>query len=158
MDISQERLNELISCPKDITPSQRQKFEEINGSRRLNLKLYSEKANLYFQIFLRQNTMLLENFSVGLIWEACEVPADIIILRCNGLHGGNKNCEHHCVPHIHRLNLELATIDIFKEDDVELTTEYTTFDSAIYYFCTMCNIQNAAKYFPESYNLSLFDS
>ena len=51
MDISQERLNELISCPKDITPSQRQKFEGINGSRRLNLKLYSEKTNLYFQIF-----------------------------------------------------------------------------------------------------------
>ena len=51
MDISQERLNELISCPKDITPSQKRKFEEINGSRRLNLKLYSEKTNLYFQIF-----------------------------------------------------------------------------------------------------------
>jgi hypothetical protein len=156
MDISWERLNELISCPKSITPSQKFKFEETNGSRRMNLKLYSEKLDTHYQMRLRQSLTFGEDFSILLIWNAREVSADITILRCNGPHGGNRKYKHHFMPHIHRLNLELAARNIFKEDVVELTEEYTTFESAIYHFCSICNIQNAEKYFPEQYNVPLF--
>ena len=158
MDISRHQFNKLISCSKEIVSPSRPKFDEKNGSRHMNLKLYSTAEDLYFRMFLRQSTIFLENFSVGLIWTVQESNICITLLRCNGPHGGNKNCAYHHVPHIHRLNLELATENTFKENDVEMTQVYSTFDSAIYHFCTMCHIQNAQVYFPEVYNLSLFES
>ena len=65
MDISRERLNELISCPKSITPSQKFKFEETNGSRRMNLKLYSEKLDTHYQMRLRQSLIIYHYFNTS---------------------------------------------------------------------------------------------
>lgn len=106
---------------------------------------------------MRQNTTLTENFSIGLKWEKAPGEDSIILLRCNGPHGGNKKYEIHFVPHIHRLNIELAQQDIFKENDARPTEEYSTFDSALFYFCNLCNIKDADKYFSNAFNTALFD-
>ena len=107
MDISRHQFNKLISCSKEIVSPSRPKFDEKNGSRHMNLKLYSTAEDLHFRMFLRQSTIFLENFSVGLIWTVQESNICITLLRCNGPHGGNKNCAHHHVPHIHRRHIIL---------------------------------------------------
>lgn len=157
MNITFNQLECLITCPKVITTAPHKKFDVENGNRKNDFRLESENGEHRFSVFMRQNTILTENFSIGLKWETAPTEDSIILLRCNGPHGGNKKYTIHFVPHIHRLNIELAQQDIFKENDVRPTDEYSTFDSALFYFCNLCNIKDADKYFLNAFSPALFD-
>lgn len=156
MDMTPQELDMLITCPKEIVKKPRKSFQDSNGNRRNDFTAKSAEGE-FFRIFMRQNLRMLEDFSIGLIWECKEYPdEDIIICRFNGPHGGNQKIETHFVTHIHKLNLELATNDIFRTNDVSETKCYSTFHEAIYSFCEHCHIKGAIKYFPEAYSQSLF--
>lgn len=156
MNITPQELDVLITCPKEIVKNPRKSFQDSNGNRRNDFTARSADGNV-FQIFMRQNLRLLEDFSIGLIWKCKECPEkDIIICRFNGPHGGNRKIDTHFVTHIHKLNLELAQNDIFKTNDVRETHDYSTFHEAIYSFCEYCHINGAIKYFPDVYSQPLF--
>lgn len=157
MELTSEQLQELVTCKKKMTVFPKKIFEERNGCRRNDCRLFSEESQQKFTVFMRQNMMLAENFSVGLIWHAVEADAPITIYRCNGRHGGNKNIEHHNACHIHMLNLEKAANNIYKDDDVHITSKYSTFDEAVYFFCEHCGIVEANRYFPTAYAIRLFE-
>ena len=155
MDISEQQLHDLITCPKEIISKPRKEFLCSNGCRRNDFTAKSS-TNQSFRIFMRQNLRLPEDYSIGLIWECQENQEDIILCRFNGPHGGNKKVATHFVTHIHELNLELAKEDVFKESTVKETHDYATFTDAIYAFCEYCHIKGAIRYFPTAYSQSLF--
>lgn len=155
LDISEQQLHGLITCPKTIIKRPKKEFYSSNGCLRNDFTAQST-TNEHFRIFMRQNLCLLEDYSIGLIWECQDNNEDIIICRFNGPHGGNRKINTHFVTHIHKLNVELAKEDIFKENDVSETKDYATFADAIYTFCEYCHISEALKYFPEAYSLDLF--
>ena len=156
MNISKEQLDFLITCPKMIAIPPNAEMSIQSKCRRNSFALQGINSKEKFGVKLRQNIVLPEDFSVILQWQTME--RDIILLRCNGPHGGNRKLPLHFVPHIHRLNLELAAQDVFIENDVTSTNGYSTFESAIRYFCTCCGIAAAEKYFPFIIQTSLFDS
>ena len=155
MLISNERLEELITTEKVIENSPKRHFKVEKCQRRNDFDVYAPAIGEHFHVFMRQNTILSENFSVGLQWQ---VEKELVtIFRCNGIHGGNRNIPHHLVPHIHKLNLSEAAKEHFTENVAQETSEYTTFDGAIYYFLNHCKIKGAEEYFPFFHQISLFD-
>lgn len=155
MDITQEKLNQLITCHKTIvTPPKKQMFEK-SCSLRNNFTAQSTELDENFSVFLRQNAILSEDYSIGLIWLS-KNDGNIIIFRCNGPHGGNISIKEHFVTHTHMLNVTDAINDIFHENITQPTTQYTTFEDAIQYFCTYCGIEDASNYFSFMRSISLF--
>ena len=117
------------------------------------LSLWRSKRDLRYscgKIYGCQKTSLL-------VWHSSEAGLPIVIYRCNGKHGGNRNVKHHHACHTHMLNIEKAANGIYKEDDAHITTEYSTFSEAIYFFCEHCGIMEASKYFPTVYTINLFE-
>lgn len=155
MDISQEQLLKLITCNKTIITPPKKHMVEKSCSLRNNFTAQSIELDEKFSIFLRQNTILSEDYSIGLIWNSKD-NGNIIIFRCNGPHGGNLSIKEHFVNHTHMLNITDANNDIFHENITSETTEYSTFEDAILYFCTFCGIENACNYFPFMRSISLF--
>lgn len=156
LDITQEQLDKLISCPKRITKPPKKGQQDAHVNKRSDFSVICDDTGEEFIVFVRYNTILTENFSIGLVWLNKNIGSSIIILRCNGLHGGNKNVEHHNVQHIHTLNIELAQNDIFKEDTVTITKEYSTLNDALFYFSRRCNIIGMEKHFPGMMSIPLF--
>ena len=154
MLLSNERLEELITIDKIIETPPKRRFKIDRGQRRNDFDVYAPDIDEHFHVFLRQNLILSENFSVGLQWRI--EKESIIILRCNGLHGGNRNIPHHLVPHIHKLDLLEAAKEHFTESVAQETSEYSTFHGAIYYFLNHCKIKGAEEYFPFLSQISLF--
>lgn len=155
MNITKEQLDNLIKCQKVITRPPKKHMVEQNQCRRNDFFAHSAELNATFHIFMRQNLILPEDFSVGLQWQTHDY-GNIIILRCNGPHGGNRSLPLHFVPHIHRLNISLAQTDHFRENDTCKTESYSTFEGAIAHFCSICHIQGAEKYFPYINQQTLF--
>ena len=156
--ITQEYLDELISIPKRIIKNPRKEFTIQSVCRRKTFEVYSDKYNEKFRVFMRQSEMLPENYSIGLQLLCSEFDNDPILFRCNGPHGGNLSLKEHFVTHIHRCKLEDYNGTFYTvEKSIEVTSSYSTFDSAIYYFLTTCSILDAKDYFPSAWNVSLFE-
>ena len=155
MNITTEERDYLIQAPKMILKKPRKLFQNVNGCRRNDFTARSEDDE-QFSIFLRQNMMLGEDFSMGLRWKCREAEREIILCRFNGPHGGNRAIPMHFVPHIHLLNIEDAQEDLFHENDVHETERYHTFEEAIPLFLEYCGLKDAASYFPSAYETVLF--
>ncbi|HIU64451.1 MAG TPA: hypothetical protein IAB06_05410 [Candidatus Avacidaminococcus intestinavium] len=138
-----KELFDLINCPKIVIKPPQKEFKAVSGSLRKDLQLLSTDGTKRFSMFIRQNKEFPDNFSVGLLVED-EEGKKVILFRCNGPHGGCYNLDNpHFTPHIHYLDEERMS-----ESQIECTQEYVTMDDAIVYFCRICNIQDAEKYFP----------
>lgn len=68
-----------------------------------------------------------------------------------------KNSEFSCVKARCCLKIILLGYNYYVEKSIEVTSSYSTFDSAIYYFLTTCSILDAKDYFPSAWNVSLFE-
>lgn len=159
MEITQAYLDELIITPKRITEKPDKNYKIINGSNRKNFEVVSDLYKERFKVFIRQNVMLPEVYSIGLQLLNSSFQEYPILFRCNGPHGGNISIPEHFVTHIHRvklLNLESGLLGIEKIN--EACNAFSTLETAIYYFCTSCNILDARNYFPEAWQTSLFNS
>nr|DAL94813.1 MAG TPA: Helix-turn-helix XRE-family like protein [Caudoviricetes sp.] len=133
--------------------------EKLNVSPSTILRWENGDIAKRFTVFVRQPLILPECFSIGLIWMCEELDENPILFRCNGPHGGNEKITEHFVPHIHKFKLQTLDDEPYSiEKTIEATTEYSTFDGALYYFLTTCNILDAEQYFPTAYEISLFDS
>ena len=97
-------------------------------------------------------------YSIGLQLINNNFEENPILFRCNGPHGGNKSIPEHFVTHIHRAQLISVDIGLFGIEKLnEACGEFSTLESAIYYFCNTCNILDARTYFPECWEVPLFN-
>ncbi len=96
-----ELIEELISCPKTVGEAPRDMKEGRSGFTKRTFTLISVDGQHNFSGFITQNLTFTENFSIGLIYNPQDEKSKIVLLRCNGPHGGIKEIPHHAVCHIH---------------------------------------------------------
>ena len=113
-------------------------------------------------MFVRQNTVFIENFSIGLRYVLGSASQNSITLaRYNGPHGETSRAPdgHYAQPHIHRITAaELAAGSIQpQEKDREITSRYSTLEQALRVFFGDAGVSNYADYFPELQQWGLFD-
>lgn len=158
MEITNDMIDRIITCQKIITKPPKCQMQETNSNLRNDMELSSEDGQEHFSVFLRQNKLLPDHFSIGLIWKNAELNKSITVLRCNGPHGGNLKFKEHFKPHIHKITADDIQNECFKPtiNNTEITTNYNTFEEAVMFFCTFCGINNAHIYFPWIMNQSLF--
>jgi hypothetical protein len=85
-------IKKLILCPKMITDALPRKGmisdKKSNIVKRKNLKIISQDGQYHFEIFMRQNTLLIEQFSIGLQFKSDERSiGNLTLIRFNGEHG-----------------------------------------------------------------------
>ena len=156
MIINNEDILTLITCPKTITKPPRKLMKSEFRSFKNSFELSSIDGNELFLVFIRQSQILPEDFSIGLRWRCKDLGKDITLFRCNGAHGGNISIDSHFVPHTHQLSIDDFNREIFKERTVDVVTNYSTFDGALEFFCTHCNIQNARNHIEAIKSTPLF--
>lgn len=154
-------INELINCPKRIIDSPKETKESRNaGFIKTSFSFQSIDDNFRFTGFITQNLTFSENFSVGLAYNPKEERGVIILVRCNGQHGGTKANPHHAYTHVHKATAERINNNLKAEGEIEATSEYSTIDTAIQYFIKLINLipEDRQKYFPPpSAQLDMFD-
>ena len=95
---TQNELDDLISCEKEIYDPPKQDMREERGSRRNNMGLRSLDGSREFSVFMRINEDFPENFSIGLEYHPQEERGSICLLRCNGPHGDFFRRSHSLIP------------------------------------------------------------
>jgi hypothetical protein len=145
---TKELIDELISCPKKIVDSPKEK-DSRSSYRKKYFTLTSLDGNYTFSGFITENLNFAENFSIGLVYNPKEEKGTIILLRCNGPHGLTK-ISHHAISHIHTATAERINSGQKSEGHIELTEEYSTFESALQFYIKHINLLPAdrQKYFP----------
>lgn len=155
-DLTKDRIDYLIHCPKTITDPPRKEMLLSNGHWRNGMKLQCMDGQHDFSVFMRKNEDFEENFSIGLIYLPREVRGDICLFRCNGPHGPHVNFEHHDRSHIHAAEEGALDVGLKAERSAYITVEYASFWDCLGYFVRECNIIDAEKYFPTVHQRSLF--
>lgn len=148
MSFNQEFINFLISCPKRIKEAPKKEMVCEKGHLRNNMKLISDDGKFEFEVFIRVNQAFPENFSIGLVYIPRDGTSRITLLRYNGPHGPQNSIDsHHASSHIHIATEENISKGLRAEKSAILTTEYATYQDAIYFFVKKCGIMEADKYF-----------
>ena len=156
-NLTQEIIEELITCPKIITDRPKKKPVELMGHLRNSFKMRALNDEREFSAFLRVNNVFQESFSIGLVYHPAEYPESLILLRCNCPHNQRSACEdiHWTKTHIHK-----ATEKAIKENRnityyADETGEYATWEEALEFFISRCNIENGYDFFPRNRQLYL---
>jgi len=166
--ISNAMLQDLLFCNKFAIRADRKKLSFSNRHRRNNIYLLSENRKYEYKLFLRQSEDFLEDFSVGLIWtnptNYIEISKNsVILLRCQGPHDGKEplGTDIHHDYHIHMITLDdFADKRYQKPSGRMLTSEFSSFEQAIYYLISTHNIKDVEKVaeLPEEVSqISLFE-
>lgn len=152
---SQNELDELISCPKEVSDPPKREMKLDRAHLRNDAKLVaSNGCQGDFTMFMRKNEDFPENFSIGLIYNPHDGCGEITLLRCNGPHGGfnrSIDSEHpHFDYHIHRADVNAVEAGQAAEKDAIKTSEYAAFEEALQYFVKAINLnsKDAQKHFP----------
>ncbi|MBF0377119.1 MAG: hypothetical protein HQK72_06515 [Desulfamplus sp.] len=148
-------IDELIKCPKNIVdaiPKHGMAIDKKNSFvKRKNLTLKSTDDKHIFEMFLRQNTMFIEDFSIGLMFKTEDKSVGkITLIRYNGEHGQSdwSRDNHYSAFHIHKITEKLLIEGIYEPKDIQITNKFSTFDSALTQFLHYVNVKNFDKYFP----------
>jgi len=149
MSYTEELLEQLRTCEKKIIRAPGE-FKEESGHRKQDFEMMSVNDEHHFIGFTRQNLHFPENFSVGLLYNPRSERVKIMLLRCNGPHGGNVAIEHHDQFHIHYETAERIDTGKMSPAHVEITDRYASFHDAIQFFVKTINLieQDRKQYFP----------
>lgn len=147
---TEDFLEELITCPKIVTDAPSEMKQARSGFLKRSFTLVSLDGQYSFNGFITQNLTFQENFSVGLAFNPKGEKGTIVLLRCNGAHGGTKQFPHHASCHIHKCSADGVNDGNKSEDNIEVTKAYATIDEAIQYYVKRIGIDatHSAKYFP----------
>jgi len=153
--LTNKKIEELITCSKiiiDATPKQGMAADNKTALiKRKNLNLTSQDEKHQFTVFIRQNTMLVEQFSIGLLYHLNKFNIkNITLIRFNGEHGQQdwSKDNHYNSFHIHSINEVLLKQRIFEPKEITITNKYNTFHSALFEFIDHVNIVNYVDFFP----------
>ena len=152
--LTDQEIQALLAMPKTITGKQPARgYRDEGFHKRCNLALVASlDEHEHFEVFVRQNTTFIENYSIGLRYQTGEPSLGTITLtRYNGPHGEERRQPggHFAVPHIHGLTeAELASGSRQpQESHREVTDRYGTFEEALQAFFVDMNVENAMDYF-----------
>lgn len=95
---SQNDIDELISCPKNISEPPKRELKLVGADWRNNMTLVASGRAGEFRVFFRRSEDFVEAFSVGLCYDPKDGSGEITLLRCNGPHGGSNSYSHQCRP------------------------------------------------------------
>lgn len=143
-----QELAELITCPKQVVEAPRREMRLDGKMKRNEMTLKSPDGKHQFRVFMRQSDDFPENFSVGLIYQPGEEPGEVILIRCNGQHGGTRVHPHHAVFHTHRMKAEDLNAGIKEARLIEQANDYASFAEAVHVFCQRIRLEEGDKYFP----------
>lgn len=160
-NMTEDILNALIHCKKEIIEHPKKAMKEINNSRRNDFTAISAK-NVFtkpqkFTIFIRQSCEFTEDFSIGLIWKPEGYSCGIILVRFNGAHGKNRSVEHQRIPHIHKLTLLDIQNQKYDPHQIIETKNHVNINDSILKFMEYCNIIDWERDFPYLLETNLFD-
>jgi hypothetical protein len=145
---SDEELDDLTSCPKQIVDAPRREMRLDGKMKRNEMTLKSANGKHQFRVFMRQSDDFPENFTIGLVYLPNEEPGEVILLRCNGQHGGTKAHPHHASFHTHRMQAQDINAGIKEPRLVEQTGDYDSFGAAVRAFCQRIRLENGDQHFP----------
>lgn len=169
--ITEELINELISCPKKAVRADRKRMVAVNRSLRNNVALLSEDDRYTYDLFLRQSEEFMEDFSVGLRWTNAAgfigVNKDILLIRFQGPHDSGKPLgeDLHHDYHIHQITTEdIRQRRYFRPSNFGSSKDFCSFSGALIAFVGRCGIIGLEKVIdmspfqaPLSNQLSLFE-
>lgn len=101
-----------MSAPKTITVERIRKKTKAKASRDVDIPVEATLVEGRVDLFVRMNTRIAENFSIGLRYHP-PMGRSTVIFRWNGDHGRNahEGCSNR--PHVHlALPVELETLPI----------------------------------------------
>ena len=148
--VTERLLNDLITCKKNAVRADRKGLLVSNRHKKNTVYLTSQDGNYEFKMFMRQSEEFIEDFSIGLIWTNPTTYIDIsknsvILLRCQGPHDGKAplGTDLHHDYHIHRITLDDFKAKRYQKPSGRTSTsDFSSFEQAIFYFISACNIQN----------------
>lgn len=154
--MTEAELDELISCPKQITRATPARgYEEADGYKRKKLEVEgTESAGGVYSVFIRQNAEFIENFSIGLRYNTKKKHmGTVTLVRYNGPHGEESRSEdgHYAVPHIHRITADEMNSGNTEpqEKHREITDRFSSLEEALVVFFKEVGVQDYSKHFPE---------
>ena len=157
---SQQELNDLINCPKQIKEASYKDMRLERGSFRNDFELESISDKTRFSAFMRKNESFPENFSIGLTVYPKDGSGSFCLLRYNGPHGDHVNDlldpHPHFGFHIHEAKADNIEGGFSSELYAELTDSYGSYEEALIHFLKRINIENADQYFDMQRQLPLF--
>lgn len=151
--ITDALLEDVMLCNKIATRADRRRLVFSNRHRKNTIYLSSENGKYEYKLFLRQSEAFIEDFSVGLIWtnpaQFFEISKNcVILLRCQGPHDGKapQGTDIHHDFHIHKITLnDLQEKRYQKPSDRKTTTEFSSFEQAIFYFINAYHVMDMDK-------------
>jgi hypothetical protein len=143
-------INELITCEKQILETPREGKEPRAGYRKTTFSLLSLHGEQSFTGFINQNLTFLENYSLGLVHLSKNEYGKVVLIRCNGLHGENEQFPHHIGCHIHTATAKRIEDGLKPEGNIIMTNEYLTIEEAIQFYLKKIGIlaSDRLRYFP----------
>lgn len=156
-NLTEQFINELISCEKNIIASPMPKDKANGFHKQTDLQIESVNKQHSFTVFIREHIELMESFSIGLMYHR-DKETDSIIIRYNGSHIHKNPLTNELIEgfHIHKLSMEAINAGLKGEIQAEITKEYSTLSEALIHFFQDLRIINFQKYFPELSQLPLF--
>lgn len=155
---TQQELDTLISSAKTIADPPKKEFRVGDGHKRNDMTLVDDSGRP-FAVFIRINETFEECFSIGLRYLP-QGDSAIVLLRCNGPHGGFAKSLIETHPHygfhIHRASSDMIEASRTSEANAELTTAYGDYNSALRHFLKMANIRWNESHFPGLKQKTLF--
>lgn len=142
-------IEQLISCQKVITDPPKDKEARADYTKRI-FSMNSLDNQYSFSGFINQNLVFPENFSIGLVYKPKEERGSIVLLRCNGMHGGTVLNPHHAYCHIHTVQADYLNQGSKVENHIEITTNYSTLEIAIQFYVNKIGLDpnDRQRYFP----------
>jgi hypothetical protein len=157
IEYTQQMLDSLISCEKRIIDPPKRQMSSLQGSKRNGMTAEGSDGQK-FGVFMRISEAFEEDFSIGLRYDHPGEPP-LILLRCNGPHGGfvNRVNDHpHFGYHIHHARAESIANGLKAETGAIETTDYASYSSALRCFLKITNIRWTETHFPGLEQAELF--
>lgn len=156
------KIDELITCDKQITDQPTRDFKEEFRHRRKDFGLQAvNDRTLSFSVFMRQSMEFHEDFSLGLVYRS-EDGKRMTLIRYNGQHDQSNDpydlAKPHFQYHIHKATPENLNNGHYDKHPAVVTCLYASFEEATKEFFTAIRVrqQDIAKHFPGMDQLPLF--
>ncbi len=118
---TQEEIDNLIGCAKVVSEPPKRDLKPDRGHFRNDMRLKSADGGREFRAFIRRSEDLPENFSIGMAFLPRDGTGEIVLLRCNGPHGGYN----------------------------AVNRDFASYEEALQYFLRTANVTDARTYFAD---------
>lgn len=150
---TQQQLENLVSCPKIVSEPPKEQMKPDRGYLRNDVRLKSVEDDREFRVLLRRSVDLPEDFSIGLVFLPKDGTGEVVLLRCNGPHGGYNDSfdpEHpHWDCHVHRATAQMMEAGLRPEKKAAISEDFASFEEAVQYFLKVTNVREGPTYFPK---------